>query len=93
MPRRHFLVKGHVQGIGYRWFVQRTASRLGMTGWVRNLPNGDVETQAQGDEDSLERFLRPPGRCPPIGFANRAWQGTMIGWSDEQVATFCFRGY
>ena len=57
MPRRHFLVKGYVQGIGYRWFVQRTASRVGVSGWVRNLANGDVETQAQGNEESLQQFL------------------------------------
>jgi acylphosphatase len=51
----HYLVKGRVQGVGFRWFVQREASEIGLRGWVRNTDDGDVEVVAAGDpEDLLE---------------------------------------
>lgn len=55
--RQWFRVKGHVQGIGYRFFVVQAAQKLSLTGWVRNCSNGDVECEAQGGERSLESFL------------------------------------
>lgn len=51
--RRRYLIGGRVQGVGFRFFTQRTAARLGLTGWVRNLPDGQVESEAEGDLDSL----------------------------------------
>jgi acylphosphatase len=59
-------VKGRVQGVGFRYFVQRHAWDLGLDGWVRNLPGGGVEVEAMGapeDLDRLEALLRegPPG--------------------------------
>ena len=50
---RHFLVKGRVQGVGFRWFVQREACQLGLRGWVRNTADGDVEVMAAGGEEQL----------------------------------------
>jgi acylphosphatase len=50
---RHFLVAGHVQGVFYRATTQATARRLGLTGWVRNHPDGNVELIACGDETKL----------------------------------------
>jgi acylphosphatase len=52
----HALIKGQVQGVGFRYFVLKTAQQLNLTGWVRNLPNGNVEVEAQGDEDNLYEF-------------------------------------
>ena len=49
----HFLVKGRVQGVGFRWFVQREAAELGLNGWVRNTNDGHVEVVAAGDETEL----------------------------------------
>ena len=49
----HFLVKGRVQGVGFRWFVQREAAELGLNGWVRNTADGDVEVVAAGDDAGL----------------------------------------
>jgi acylphosphatase len=49
----HFLVKGRVQGVGFRWFVQREAAELGLNGWVKNTDQGDVEVVAAGDEALL----------------------------------------
>lgn len=50
---RHFLVKGRVQGVGFRWFVHREAAALELHGWVRNTEDGHVEVLAQGDAESL----------------------------------------
>ena len=51
---QHFLVKGRVQGVGFRWFVQREAAELGLRGWVKNTPDGHVEVLAAGEPDQLE---------------------------------------
>ena len=53
----HCVVSGRVQGVGFRWFVEDTASCLGLTGWVKNLSSGQVEFEAEGDRETLESFL------------------------------------
>ena len=55
---RHYLVRGRVQGVGYRYFALGAAERLGVTGYVRNLASGDVEVYAEADEATLEAFKR-----------------------------------
>jgi acylphosphatase len=50
---RRFIVRGRVQGVGFRWFVEREAHILGIAGWVRNNPDGSVEVLAQGTRDQL----------------------------------------
>lgn len=60
------IVHGRVQGVGFRYAARRVAVSSGLTGWVRNLPTGDVEVFAQGDPEVVEGFaswLRtgPPG--------------------------------
>lgn len=49
-------VSGRVQGVGFRWFVRENARRLGLAGWVRNLPDGSVEIAAAGIEQSVRRL-------------------------------------
>ena len=49
----HYLVKGRVQGVGFRWFVQREASEIGLKGWVRNTDEGHVEVVAAGEQENL----------------------------------------
>ena len=55
--RAEITVHGRVQGVAFRFYTQNEARRLGLTGWVRNNPDGSVETRAQGDERVLERFV------------------------------------
>jgi len=55
---RRFVISGRVQGVGFRYFVQSVAVRESLSGWVRNLDDGRVETAAAGDKDAMERFER-----------------------------------
>jgi len=50
---RRYIVRGRVQGVGFRWFVEREAHMLGIAGWVRNNHDGTVELLAQGTRDQL----------------------------------------
>lgn len=52
------LVEGRVQGVGFRAATVRQAHQLKLGGWVRNLPDGRVEVEAEGDAEALERFER-----------------------------------
>ncbi len=56
--RLHAEIEGHVQGVGFRYFTLEQARRLGLTGWVRNMPNGHVEVCAEGSRQDLEECLR-----------------------------------
>ncbi len=58
MERLHAVVRGDVQGVGFRYFVQRTADALGLQGWVRNNDDGTVEVVAEGDKPKLEQLKR-----------------------------------
>jgi len=62
----HFLIRGRVQGVGFRWFVHREASELDLRGWVRNTEDGDVEVVAAGSPDDLAE-LRSSLRRGPRG--------------------------
>jgi acylphosphatase len=55
---RHYLVKGRVQGVGFRWFVHREAEPLGLKGWVRNTEDGHVEVVAAGEPEELETLAQ-----------------------------------
>jgi len=50
----HFLIRGRVQGVGFRWFVHREAAELGLRGWVRNTDSGEVEVVAAGPPDLID---------------------------------------
>lgn len=62
--RVHVLVRGRVQGVGFRWYVREVARNLGLAGWVRNRPDGTVEVAAEGDGQMVER-LRDMLRAGP----------------------------
>jgi acylphosphatase len=57
MTEVHVLFLGRVQGVGFRYTVQRLAHQLGLSGWVRNQPNGDVELVAEGEKDVIDQLL------------------------------------
>jgi acylphosphatase len=62
---RRFLISGRVQGVGFRYFAYESASREGIHGWVRNLPDGRVEASAEGEAEAVERFERAVRHGPP----------------------------
>jgi acylphosphatase len=55
---RRFVITGRVQGVGFRYFAQDAARREGVTGWVRNLPDGSVEAFVEGEAESVTRVER-----------------------------------
>lgn len=62
----HCIVSGKVQGVFYRANTQKRALQLGLTGWVRNCKNGDVELIAQGESDALEQLIAWLYEGPPM---------------------------
>ena len=62
---RRFVIHGRVQGVGFRWFTQHAAAREGVTGYVRNLADGTVESYAEGEADAMTRFERAVRSGPP----------------------------
>lgn len=64
MDACHLVIRGLVQGVGFRWFVQREASARGLTGYTRNLLTGEVEVLAEGERPLLEQLITLVGTGP-----------------------------
>ncbi len=64
--RQGYLVKGRVQGVGFRWWTERAARRIGVSGTVRNTDDGDVEVMAEGSEEELVQLEAALERGPPL---------------------------
>jgi acylphosphatase len=64
MRAKRFVIRGDVQGVGYRYFTKGSAERLGVKGFVRNLHSGDVEVLAEADDVTLQLFKRELERGP-----------------------------
>ena len=62
----HVLVKGRVQGVGYRFYAQDAADAHGLKGWVRNIPGGDVECDVEGKRSDIELWLYELRQGPPL---------------------------
>ena len=62
---RRYLISGRVQGVGFRYFTEAAAAREGLHGWVRNLPDGRVEIDVEGEAEAVERFERHVRHGPP----------------------------
>lgn len=61
----HLLIRGKVQGVGYRAFVEMQAGRLGLEGWVRNRQDGCVEAVAAGEADKVDALIDACRKGPP----------------------------
>lgn len=55
--RKHIIFHGSVQGVGFRYYSEHKANQLRLTGWVKNLYNGDVEMEVQGQETAIEELV------------------------------------
>jgi acylphosphatase len=62
---RRLIIGGRVQGVGFRYFTQEAAAREGVTGWVRNRPDGRVEAYIEGEAETVTRLERALRRGPP----------------------------
>ena len=58
MLHYHFIIRGDVQGVGFRYFTQKNASLYGINGWVRNKIDGTVEIDAEGSETNMTEFIK-----------------------------------
>lgn len=62
--RLHAVVRGRVQGVGFRWFVREEARALDLAGWVANRRDGSVEVEAEGSADGIDRLRQVLLRGP-----------------------------
>jgi len=81
MRRVRARVTGKVQGVGFRWFVTREARSLQLAGWVRNLPDGSVQLEAEGPLDRLDDLLLALRRGP-VG--SRVESVLEDGWQEVE---------
>ncbi|GAB5602078.1 acylphosphatase [Thermus sp. FJN-A] len=79
MPRLVALVKGRVQGVGYRAFAQKKALELGLSGYAENLPDGRVEVVAEGPEEDLLAFLHHLKQGPRLARV----EAVEVQWGKE----------
>jgi acylphosphatase len=70
------VVEGDVQGVGYRYFAQRKAQALGLAGYATNLRDGRVKVRVEGNQTTIEEYLRDLEKGPPLARVARvstAW--------------------
>lgn len=90
MNKAKLLIKGRVQGVGYRWSMREKADALGLSGWVRNTADGSVEACALGDRGVVESLIE---WCK-VGPANAIVDSVDVEWSKSEepvVGTFNIR--
>ena len=79
-------ITGKVQGVGFRFFVQQQAQKLGINGWVSNKSNGDVEALAQGEKADLEQFIAKVKEGPSFSRV----ENVSLNWVKEAEQYFGF---
>ena len=83
MKALQFTVSGRVQGVWFRAWTEGVARRLGLTGWVRNLPDGRVEGFAEGPEGALETLLERLHEGPPAARVD----AVQVEWTEPEGHT------
>lgn len=82
------VLAGRVQGVGFRYFTRQAAERLGVVGWVRNLPTGEVEVRAAGSAAALDAFRRQLRQGPPGSRVDSLSESELAageGWTGFQI--------
>jgi acylphosphatase len=69
--RVHLRIQGFVQGVGFRYRARQEAQALGLSGWVRNCPDGAVEAEVEGGEDAVRQFVAWAHRGPSAAQVER----------------------
>ncbi len=86
--RAHLVISGIVQGVFYRAFTRDVANRLGLRGWVKNLPNGSVEALFEGNKEDVEQAIRQCSMGPPgsrVDDVDVEWKDYQGDFRDFQV--------
>lgn len=88
----HFLIKGRVQGVGFRWYVHREASELDLRGWVRNTDDGDVEVVVHGEEPDLNELRASLRRGPRGSRVDRVVEHILAETEAANLSSFRIEG-
>jgi acylphosphatase len=84
---RHVSVTGRVQGVFFRAWMRDRANELGVTGWVRNCPDGRVDSHVEGDERAVEQLIEQLHRGPPSARVDdvHVWDVELFDFDDFEV--------
>lgn len=88
----HFLVRGRVQGVGFRWFVHREASELELRGWVRNTEDGEVEVVASGSPQDLAELKSSLKHGPRGSRVDQVIEHTLEESEGRDLSAFRIEG-
>ncbi len=91
LSRVHVVVSGRVQGVAFRYYAEKWATSLGVTGWVRNLDDGRVEAVAEGEREVLDRFvnlMRAGPRAARVEDAEVDWQDYRGEFPEFRISFF-----
>jgi acylphosphatase len=78
----HVRISGHVQGVGYRAFVERMAARLGLAGWVRNRRDGSVEAVFSGESTTVKAMIAACDKGPRMALVDKVDLGDLAPGHD-----------
>lgn len=80
MKQARVFISGFVQGVGFRYFVKQNARKIGVTGWVRNLPDGRVEALVQGNEEKVKELISVCSKGPFLSEV----RDVVVEWEELQ---------
>jgi acylphosphatase len=86
--RAHLIISGRVQGVCYRAFAKEEATKLGLSGWIRNLPTGQVEAVFEGERATLEPILQWCHKGPDgakVSEVDLAWEELKSEFDDFRI--------